>query len=80
MSEIIRNVSIPGVYDPITMEGNIVVDGLLTSCYASFDHDLAHFVMTPVQWFPEMIQWIFGEDNGSSGYAIIAKQIGRLLI
>ena len=25
----------PGAYAPITMEGNIVVDGVLASCYAS---------------------------------------------
>ena len=27
------------------MEGNIVVDEVLASCYASFDHSLAHFTM-----------------------------------
>ena len=37
-----------GAFVPLTMKGNIVVDGVLASCYASFDHDLAHFVMTPM--------------------------------
>ena len=32
---------------PLTEEGNIVVDGVLASCYASFDHDLAHIAMVP---------------------------------
>ena len=62
------------------MEGNIVVDGVLASCYASFDHDLAHFAMTPIQWFPEIIHWIFGENDGSSGYHDIAKEFGRLIL
>ena len=62
------------------MEGNIVVDGVLTSWYASFDHDLAHLVMSPVQWFPEMMQVIFGEDNESTAYINIMKVLGRWML
>ena len=62
------------------MEGNIVVDGVLASCYASFDHDLAHLVMSPVQWFPEMMLVIFGEDNGSTVYINIMKVLGRWML
>ena len=40
-----------GTYVPLTEEGNIVVDGVLASCYASFDHDLAHITMAPIQLF-----------------------------
>ena len=65
---------------PLTREGNIVVDGVLASCYASFDHDLAHIVMETIQWFPEVIEMIFGEDNGSSDYADIAKYLGRMVL
>ena len=54
-----------------------MVDGVLASCYASFDHDLAHFVMTPVQWFPKMVEQIFGWNNGIQGYTSIAKLVGR---
>ena len=50
------------------MEGTIMVDGVLTSCYASSDHYLAHIGMTPVRWFPEILNWIFGENKGSPGY------------
>ena len=28
-----------GVFVPVTMEGNIMVDGVLAFCYASADHD-----------------------------------------
>ena len=73
-------VIIVGVYDPLTVDGNIVVNGVLASCYASFDHDLAHFGMTPVQWFPKMIQWIFGENNGSLSYVTMVKDIGRIIL
>ena len=31
-----------GAYTPVTVEGNIAVDGVLASCYAFADHDLAH--------------------------------------
>ena len=76
-SENILN-SFLGAFMPLTMEGNIMVDGILSSCYASFDHDLAHFAMIPMQWFPQMIKWIFGEDNGSPIYVNIVKGLGRL--
>ena len=73
-------VNIVGAYVPLTDEGNIVVDGILSSCYASFDHDLAHIAMTPMKWFPELIEWIFGNNNGMQGYLSIAKTIGRYLM
>ena len=62
------------------MQGNIVVDGVLASCYASYDHDLVHFFMTPVQWFPEIIDWIFGDDNGSYAYINIIKIFGKWML
>ena len=69
-----------GAYVPLTKDGNLVVGGVLASCYASFDHDLAHFAMIPMQWYPEMTQWIFGVDNGTPDYLNIAKVFGRLVL
>ena len=57
-----------------------MVDGLLASCYASFDHDLSHFVMTPVQWFPDLIEFAFGWNNGIQGCTSIAKLVGRYVM
>ena len=69
-----------GAHVPLTDEGNIVVDGVLASCYASFDHDLAHFAMTPVKWYPGLMQWIFAEDNGVQGFLSMAKILGRYVM
>ena len=57
-----------------------MVDGVLTSCYAFFDHDLSHIAMAPMQWFPVIVEWLFGKDNGSSDYIDITKYVGRMLL
>ena len=71
---------IPGAYVPITMEGNLVVDRVLASCYASCPHDLVHIVAAPIQWFPKVIKWLFGYDNGSLAYVSVALQLGSWLL
>ena len=57
-----------------------MVNDVLASCYASFDHDLAHITIAPIQWFPEIIQCIFGKEKGSLAYVNIAKELGRWLL
>ena len=54
-----------------------MADGVLASCYASSDHDLAHIGMAPMQWYPEIIEWIVGENNG---YVAIAKKLGQWML
>ena len=67
-----------GAYTPLTNEGTIIVDGALASCYAhSPGHDLAHIAMTPVRWFPGILQWIFGEDIEMPVYLDIAADVGN---
>ena len=53
------------------MEGNIVVDGVLASCYAIVDHYIAQTVMKPIQWYPDVIELVFGNDHGVSAYIIL---------
>ena len=57
-----------------------MVDGVLASCYASTDHDLGHFGMKPVHWFPDIVETIFGDDIGSSAYANIIASGGKYLL
>ena len=51
-----------GAYGPFTVEGNIVVNGIVASCYAGYDQNLAHFALTPLGWFPEKVNRLFGND------------------
>ena len=62
------------------MDGNIMVDGVLVSCYASFDHDLAHIGMLPVRWFPTVMQLVFGRENNNPLFVELAKEFGRFLL
>ena len=66
-----------GAHVPLTMEGNVIVDGVLASCYPSTHHDLAHLGMAPIRWFPQLIMLIFGEDNGFSVYLTIIEDFGK---
>ena len=54
-----------------------MADGVLASCCASFDQDLSHLAMKPIQWFPGIIEWIFGWSDGIQVYTGIAKSMGR---
>ena len=62
------------------MEGNIVVNGVLASCYASLDHDLGHIGMTPLRWFPEIIRGIFGESKKFKEFAKFAEKVGKWVL
>ena len=69
-----------GAYVPLTKEGKIIVDGVLASCYAGFDHDLDHFTMLPMQYFSEILEWIFGNDSGYPVYVSTAGVLGRFIL
>ena len=64
----------------MTSEGNIVVDGVLASCYASTHHDLAHISMIPLRWIPIITKWIFGNDTGSLVFVKVIEEFGRLVV
>ena len=68
---------LPGAFVPLTSEGNIIVDEVLASCYASSDHDLAHMAMIPMKWFTYVMKLVFGQELNFSSYVMIAEEIGR---
>lgn len=53
VSSLVRKVSIvkrTGMVAPVTMQGNVIVDGVLCSCYAMItDHEIAHMVFSPLR-------------------------------
>ena len=61
------------------MEGNILVDGVLASCYASVDHDSAHVFMKPLLWFPSIMDLLLGEEKSMHGYVAILEHVARML-
>ena len=44
-----------------------------------FDHDMAHFSMTPVQWFPEIISWNL-DDTGFPVFVNMARDLGIMML
>ena len=69
-----------GAWVPLTMEGNIMVDGVLASCHVSINHDTTHLATMPVRLFPKIMDWIFSDENGSSVFGEIAKQFGKSVL
>ena len=57
-----------------------MVDGVLASCYASVDHDLAHFVMFPIRRFPTIMEMFFGRENGNPLFVKLTKGFGRFIL
>ena len=69
-----------GAFTPLTMEGNILVDGVLASCYAFPDHDFAHITMTPMRWFPALLDIILGKTVGSLEFVNIAQDFAEWVL
>ena len=71
---------IVGAFTPVTMKGNIVVDGVLASYNTSVPHDLAKIAMIPMKWFPSVLDWLLGNDNEIPAYVNILTGIGNYTI
>ena len=52
-----------GAFTPLTIDGNIIIDGALASCYAFPDHYLACIMMTPMRWFPAALETNYWEKR-----------------
>ena len=57
-----------------------MVNGMLASCYAFSDHDLAHLMLVPMQRYSDIMGWIFGIEKESPGYISILTDLGGLLL
>ena len=69
---------VSGFYAPVTSEGNIIVDDVLVSCYASVEnHDLANLAMTPIRRFSKIVEWILGDGIE---FSVLAKSFGIYLM
>ena len=70
-----------GTWAPLTMEGTLLVDGLLASCYASFPHDLVDLALAPVKMFPRML--LDDEESvkvdGCREVVILQKKLGTAM-
>ena len=44
-----------GIWTPLTMEGTLLVDGLLASSYASFSHRVSEMAYAPIKMFPRLL-------------------------
>ena len=65
---------------PFDKGGKIIADGELASCYAGFDHDLAHFTMAPMQYFADVLEWTFGNDSGCPVFVSAAGKLDRFIL
>ena len=69
------------IWAPLTMEGTLLVDGLLASCYASFPHDLVDLALAPVKMFPRML--LDDEESvkvdGCREVVILQKKLGTAM-
>ena len=57
-----------------------MVNGVVASCYADFDHVLADLIMIPMERFSEAMMWIFGDDTGFPVYVKTARAVGILML
>ena len=57
-----------------------MVDGVLASCYAIVDHNIAQIVMKPIQWYPHVIELVFGDESEVSAYINVARSLGKWVL
>ena len=62
------------------MVGNIVIEGVVSSCYALYNYDVAHIALTPIRLLPRFTEWVFGNDMGGQTFVEIAKYLGNFAL
>ncbi|KAK9527661.1 hypothetical protein VZT92_014203 [Zoarces viviparus] len=77
-----------GSFAPVTVQGTVVVDQVLASCYAVIeDHDLAHWALAPVRlahWVSSLLfssqPRVSAQNDGVHWYSKILYQLGAWLL
>ncbi|XP_069015627.1 sonic hedgehog protein [Embiotoca jacksoni] len=77
-----------GSFAPVTVQGTVVVDHVLASCYAVIeDHDLAHWALAPVRlahWVSSLLfssqPRVCAQNDGVHWYSKILYQLGTWLL
>ncbi|XP_034717415.1 sonic hedgehog protein A [Etheostoma cragini] len=77
-----------GSFAPVTVQGTVVVDQVLASCYAVIeDHDLAHWALAPIRLAHCVSSWLFrsqpqvsAQNDGVHWYSKILYQLGTWLL
>ncbi|XP_040922196.1 sonic hedgehog protein A [Toxotes jaculatrix] len=77
-----------GSFAPMTVQGTVVVDQVLASCYAAIeDHDLAHWALAPVRLAHWVSSLLFSsqpqgsaQSDGVHWYSKILYQLGTWLL
>ncbi|KAM8731330.1 sonic hedgehog protein [Acanthopagrus schlegelii] len=77
-----------GSFAPVTMQGTVVVDQVLASCYAVIeDHVLAHWALAPVRlahWVSSLLfssqNQVSAQSDGVHWYSKILYQLGTWLL
>ena len=57
-----------------------MVDGVLVSCYADSHHDVAHLIIIPMQRFPDLAEWILGDNSGFPIFVSATRELGIFLL
>ena len=78
-SYIYKSISTSGAYAPLTTEGNILVDGILASCYASSHHDLGHLALAPIRYLLTLMDCMFGQSNDYPGYVKLIEDFEKIM-
>lgn len=75
-----------GSYAPVTMQGSVVVDHVLASCYAVIqDHELAHWALVPVRLTHWLSSWLWSTRSEAQGegvhwYSELLFHLGQWLL
>ena len=79
--EVIRisKFSSQGYYSPLTLEGTVVVDGFLASCYASYPHWVANMALFPARTWPSIFLGADGDAEGTGSFVKLIKKIGDMM-